>query len=129
MHELGIWVEVTTLIVPGENDSEKELRGIAGFLSGIDKDMPWHISKFHPDYKFTEYPDTSEETLKRAVGYGRDAGLSYVYAGNVCGWGNDTYCASCKRLVIKREGFGVTGYDIKNGLCSFCNARISGLFQ
>lgn len=129
MHDLGIWVEITTLIVPGENDSKEELRDIAGFIAGIDKNIPWHVSRFHPDYKLTEHQATPEDTLKRAFEIGQDAGLTYIYAGNVRGWGNDTYCHNCKKLIVKREGFTALEYKIKENKCAFCNAVIPGVFK
>jgi len=128
MKELGIWVEITTLVVPGENDSEDELRGIAEFIAGVDKHMPWHISRFHPDYKFTDHEATPLETLKKAGDLGRKAGLTYIYVGNASGFGNDTYCPSCKKLLISREIFSVLEYNIAQGKCAFCNAAIPGIF-
>lgn len=128
MRELGIWVEVTTLVVPGENDSEEELTGIAEFIAGVDRDMPWHVSRFHPDYKFTDRQATSEDALKKAEKIGKGAGLTYIYVGNIAGFGNDTFCPSCKKLLIKREVFSVSEYNIKQGRCVFCNAAIPGLF-
>jgi pyruvate formate lyase activating enzyme len=129
MHELGIWVEVTTLVVPGENDTEEELSGIAKFIAGVDKNIPWHVSRFHPDYKFRDRSATPETTLKKAQGLGSKAGLNYIYVGNVWGWGNDTYCHNCKKLLIKREGFAVLEYNIAQGKCSFCKAVIPGVFK
>jgi pyruvate formate lyase activating enzyme len=128
MREMGIWVEVTTLVVPAQNDSPDELKDIADFLANVDKDMPWHISRFHPDYKFTDYQPTPEATLRLAMDLGRQAGLTYIYAGNVWGWGNDTYCHQCKKLLIKREGFRVLAEHIKEGRCQYCQAFIPGLF-
>lgn len=128
MQSLGIWVEVTTLIVPGENDFEEELKGIAEFIAGVDKNIPWHVSRFHPDYKFLDHKPTPVETLKKAEEIGKSTGLKFVYAGNVYGWGNDTYCPSCRKLLIKREAFSVLENNIKEGKCSFCNAVIPGVF-
>lgn len=128
MHDLGIWVEVTTLVVPGENDSEEELGAIARFIAGIDKNMPWHISRFHPDYKFNKHALTPEPALKKAQELGFNAGLNYIYAGNVAGWGNDTYCHSCKELLIKREGFNIFKYNIKELKCINCDSRVPGRF-
>jgi pyruvate formate lyase activating enzyme len=128
MHELGIWVEVTTLVVPGENDSEEELKDIVKFIYSVDKNIPWHVSRFHPDYKFTEQDSTPETTLKKASRIGEVCGLTYIYAGNVYGYGNDTFCPVCKKLLIKREVFNVLEYNIKQGKCSFCHASISGIF-
>ena len=128
MHEMKIWVEVTTLIIPKENDSEDELTGIANFIASLDKDMPWHISRFHPDYKFTDHGVTEENTLKKAQEIGHNAGLNYVYVGNVYGWGNDTYCHSCSKLLIKREAFSILENHIKHGRCAFCDSLIPGKF-
>ena len=129
MHELGIWVEVTTLIVPGENDSKEEIADICGFIAGVDKNTPWHISRFHPDYKFSEYQATPEETLRRAYDLGRKAGLNYIYIGNVYGFGNDTNCHSCKKLLVKREVFSVLEDNIKAGKCAFCKIPVPGVFS
>ena len=84
MYKLGIWVEVTTLVLPQENDAPEELRDIAEFVASVDKNIPWHVSRFHPDYKFTDCQPTPEAVLKRAQAIGEKAGLNYVYAGNVC---------------------------------------------
>ena len=100
MRELGIWVEITTLVVPGENDSEEELKAIAQFIASVDKNIPWHVSRFHPDYQFTDHKATPQETLKKAQELGFEAGLTYIYVGNVSGWGNDTHCPNCKKLLI-----------------------------
>ena len=83
MHELNIWVEITTLIIPGENDSQEELAEIANFIASVSKDIPWHISRFHPDYKFLDHDYTAIETLKLAEDLGKQAGLKYVHLGNV----------------------------------------------
>lgn len=128
MHKLGIWVEITTLVVPGENDSEEELSDIARFIASIDKHIPWHISRFHPDYKFNKHAITPDETLKKAQELGVEAGLNYIYVGNVYGWGNDTYCHKCKTLLIKREGFGILRYNIKEQRCIHCGEIIPGKF-
>ncbi len=129
MRELDIWVEVTTLIVPGQNDSDEELKGIADFISGVDKNIPWHISRFFPNYKFTDYQVTPEKSLKKAYSIGEKSGLKYIYAGNVSGWGEATLCHSCKKLLIKREGFSVLEYNIKKGKCGYCATLIPGLFS
>lgn len=129
MKELGIWVEITTLIIPGENDSREELSGIARFIASIDKGLPWHISRFHPDYKFKKYAITPEVTLKEAHSIGLEAGLDFIYIGNVSGWGNNTFCPTCKRLLIKREVFNIMEYNIKESKCIYCQARIAGEFR
>jgi len=128
MHDSGIWVEVTTLVVPGLNDSAQELKAIAGFLADVDKTIPWHISRFYPHHQMTDQEPTPEATLRQAEEIGRKAGLQYVYAGNVWGWGQDTVCHSCNKVLIKREGFGVLEYNIDGGICVYCRAKIPGVF-
>jgi pyruvate formate lyase activating enzyme len=129
MKELGIWVEVTTLIVPGSNDSPEELKAIAGFLAGVDQYMPWHISRFFPNYKMTDLDATPEDVLKMAEEIGYKAGLKYVYVGNVYGKGNDTHCHNCQKLLVKRQGFDILENNIKGDKCSFCAAEIPGRFS
>jgi pyruvate formate lyase activating enzyme len=128
MKEKGVWVEVTTLIIPEENDSEEELSGIARFLASVDKAIPWHISRFHPDYKFTGHKPTSLETLKKAQQIGAQAGLTYIYVGNAPGSGNDTICSSCKKTLITRELFSVLENHAAHGKCEFCGAKVAGVF-
>lgn len=129
MHELGIWVEVTTLVVPGSNDSPEELGGIARFIAGVDQDIPWHLSRFYPNYKFNDTEPTEEKVLKDARQAGFDAGLRYVYVGNVFGWGNDTVCFFCKKTLIQRRGFTLDGFHCPGGICEFCRKRIAGVFS
>jgi len=129
MKEMGIWVEVTTLIIPGENDSEEELAGIANFISEVDKAMPWHISRFHPDYKFRKHSLTPEETLNKAYHIGLKAGLEFIYIGNVSGWGNDTLCPACQKTLIKREYFQILEYNLKADRCIYCQERVPGVFR
>lgn len=124
----GIWVEVTTLVIPGENDSCAELSAIAKFIAGVDKDIPWHVSCFHADYKFSSYPGTPEHTLKLAYELGRNSGLRYVYAGNIHGWGQDTFCGGCKKVVVRREGFNVTESHLSGNRCVFCRTVLPGVF-
>ncbi len=128
MHEFGVWVEVTTLIIPGENDSDQELADIAGFIAGVNVNIPWHISRFHPDYRFTEQSATPVETIKKAQQIGAAAGLKFVYAGNVSGFGSDTLCPSCGKLLIKREGFSILENKLKDGACGYCSKRLAGIF-
>lgn len=129
MKKLGIWLEITTLVVPRQNDSSEELTDIAQFIAGVDNNIPWHISRFHPDYKFSGYPATPLKTLKQAEEIAKSSGLNYVYVGNVSEWGNDTFCHSCKKMIIKREGFAVLEYNIKESKCAYCSAVIPGRFQ
>lgn len=127
-HELGVWVEVTTLVIPGLNDSEQELRGIAQFVRSVGAEVPWHISQFYPAYKMTNYPVTPLETLHRAAQIGRECGLRYVYEGNVPGEaGENTYCYNCQSLLIQRYGFRVLANRIREGCCPDCATRIDGV--
>jgi pyruvate formate lyase activating enzyme len=128
MRELGIWVEVTTLVIPGLNDSEEELRDIARFLASVDRDIPWHLSRFHPDYEYTQAPPTPVATLRKAREIGKAEGLNYVYLGNVWGEGEDTHCPNCGQLLISREGFWVKSNLIKDGHCPKCGYKIAGVF-
>jgi len=128
MKELGIWVEITTLVVPGKNDSDGELRDIARFIAGVDIDIPWHISRFHPDYKYTHCEPTPIKTLKKAEAIGKEAGLHYIYIGNVLGESEDTMCYNCNAILIKRLGFSAENAGLKNSRCSKCGAEIKGVF-
>jgi pyruvate formate lyase activating enzyme len=129
MKELGIWVEATTLIIPGLNDSAEELRDIARFLAGIDRNLPWHISRFHPDYNYLEAPATPLSALEKARDIGQDEGLRYIYMGNVWGEGEDTFCPNCRQLLIKREGFAVRSTWLTDGECPNCHYQIAGIFS
>src|SRR3989339_538374 len=106
MKEIGVWLEVTTLVVPGENDSEQELRQLTEYLARIDTRIPWHISRFHPDYEFQNRAATPVETLLKAREIGREAGLHYIYLGNVVE-GTDTNCKRCRERVIERRYMGL----------------------
>ena len=102
-----IWLEVVTLVIPGFNDSEEELRGIARFLASVDPDIPWHVTAYHQDYKMTDNPNTSARTLLRAYEIGKGEGLRYIYPGNIPGGFGDkegTHCPTCNALVIGRIG-------------------------
>jgi pyruvate formate lyase activating enzyme len=129
MRKLGVWVEVTTLVVPGMNDGEDELRDIARFLAGIDPDIPWHLSRFHPDYEFTDRRATSVSVLQRAAAIGREAGLKFVYIGNVAGEGEATLCPRCGAELIRRRGFSVESNRISGGRCPQCGTGIAGVFS
>ena len=130
MKKLGIWVEVTTLLIPGENDSIDELTNIAQFIAQVDSHMPWHVSAFHPEYKLTGKAATSLASLEQAYRIGKKNGLKFIYLGNVQSEeGSTTFCPSCTKPLIKRMGFLVTGNHVKAGKCSFCNAGIKGIWQ
>jgi len=128
MRSLGIWVEVTTLIIPTMNDSDAELREIARWMYRTDKTMPWHLSAFHPTYRLTNIERTPAATLKRAREIGLEEGLRYVYTGNVPGLsGESTYCYNCKALLIDRLGFGIRKNLIADGKCPGCDTAIDGV--
>jgi len=125
MHQAGIHVEVTTLVVPGQNDSEPELRRTASFLAGISRDLPWHVTRFHPDYQVTWIEPTPVETIRRAVQIGREAGLRFVYAGNLrLPEAKDTLCPACRHVVVRREGLGRTEVDLEGTRCPQCGAEM-----
>jgi pyruvate formate lyase activating enzyme len=125
---LGIWVEVTTLVIPTLNDSEDELRQIAEFLRDVDVSIPWHISQFYPTYQLTNLPRTPVETLHRAREIGLESGLRYVYEGNVPGRGNEnTYCHGCGELLIERWGYSIQKNTIIKGQCPSCGIPVAGV--
>jgi len=126
----GIWVEVTTLVVPGMNDSPAELRDIAGFIAGeLGAGVPWHVSRFHGDYKMTSAPSTPIETLRKACEIGAEAGLKYVYCGNATGSSDErTYCPACRAVLIDRFGFTVRSIALRDGKCGSCAEPIEGVW-
>ncbi len=130
MRRLGIWVEVTTLVVPGVNDDPAELRDIATFIAEeLSVDVPWHVSRFHPTYRLIDRPPTPVETLRRAREIGAEAGLHYVYVGNVWEEGSeDTVCPACGARLIRRHGFSVRLNRVRDGRCPDCEATIAGLW-
>ena len=128
--KMGIWEEVTTLIIPGVNDSEKELKQIAKFLVKISKDIPWHISAFYPCYKMLDIIPTPEETLISAYEIGKKAGLKYVYTGNIPNSNYEsTFCPKCSTLVVERWGMEVLENNLKNGKCPKCKTKIQGKWK
>lgn len=128
MKKLGIWVEVTTLVVPDMNDSIEELNQIADFISKIGTEIPWHISRFHPDYNFNNSTATPIQTLKNAYNIGKKHGLKYVYLGNISE-DSDTYCFNCNNLVIKRSPFHLKQNNLKDGKCPICKKEINGIWK
>ncbi len=128
MRKLGIWVEVTTLIVPGLNDDDAEIGEIARFLAGVDRDIPWHISRFHPDYEYTSVSATPLDTLSRAAEIGRRKGLRFIYTGNVTGESEPTVCPACRTKLIRRCGFEVVENRLINGRCPRCGDALPGVF-
>ncbi len=129
----GVWVEVVTLVVPGFNDSEEELRGIAGFLAGLSRDIPWHVTAFHPDYRMTDRGPTPPATLARAMEIGGEAGLRFVYPGNVAGALGEresTCCPACGGLLVRRTGYRVGPVRVgPDGRCPDCGAAVPGVWR
>ena len=133
LKDMGFWVEIVTLIVPGFNDSNEELKEAANFLFSVSPDIPWHVTAFHKDYKMTDPDDTSAETLIRATEIGYEAGLKFVYAGNLPGSVKDyenTYCPNCHKLLIERYGYKILDYSIASeGKCPSCSSVIPGIWS
>jgi len=130
--EMGFWLEIVTLVVPGFNDSDEELKQIAEFVASVSCDIPWHVTAFRPDYKMTEPSRTPTETLLRAYEIGKAAGLKFVYPGNVhggVGARESTHCPSCERILIRRRGFVVEENRMKHGACSFCDTKLPGVWE
>jgi pyruvate formate lyase activating enzyme len=129
-HELGVLVEVTTLVIPGLNDSDEELRAIARFLRSVSPQIPWHVSGFYPTYKMLDRPATSLATLKKAREIGLAEGLRFVYEGNVPGsGGEDTFCPGCSTRLIQRSGFSSQTIAMIDGRCEKCGITIAGVWQ
>jgi len=129
MHELGVWVEVTTLVIPGWNDSSEELRDIAKFIKEVDPAIPWHVSAFFPTFKMLDRPPTPASSIRQARDIGLQEGLRFVYVGNVSGQGGEsTYCPSCGEEIINRRGYLVGEMNLANGRCKTCNERIEGVW-
>ena len=130
-HDAGKWVELTTLVVPNFNDSDDELRHIAEFIAALDPSIPWHVSAYHADYKMIDGPQrTPPERLMRAVELAQEAGLQFVYTGNIGGAAayEDTICPKCGCKLIERKGFKIISNRLQKGRCPNCNALIPGRF-
>jgi pyruvate formate lyase activating enzyme len=129
MRQLGIWVEITTLVIPTLNDSDKEFEEIAQFIITLGTEVPWHISAFYPTYKMLRLPRTHASLLHHAREIGIRAGLQYVYCGNIPGEeGEDTFCPHCGRRLIERIGFRVVKNDVIMGECRHCRTKIDGVW-
>ncbi|HEY1271870.1 MAG TPA: hypothetical protein VGF08_07790, partial [Terriglobales bacterium] len=130
IHERGIWLEVVTLVIPGFNDREAELRDMARFLASVDRNIPWHVTAFHKDYKMDGPRNTTAADLLRAAGIGKRSGLRYIYAGNLPGRVGDledTHCFNCGELLIKRYGYFIEDYRLTpEGNCPSCQSHLPG---
>jgi pyruvate formate lyase activating enzyme len=133
VNAMGFWNEVVTLVVPGFNDSTEELMEAAQFLRSISPDIPWHVTAYHQDYRMTDHHNTTIDTLIRAVEIGQEAGLHYVYAGNLPGHvGNyeNTYCPKCNTLLVERYGYRIIQDRLSGrGVCPKCGERIAGIWK
>lgn len=131
MKRLGIWLEVTTLVIPGLNDDPAELSDAARFVSQeLGPETPWHISRFFPDYKMTDRPPTTIESLQQAREIGLEEGLHYVYVGNISDdSGQNTYCPECGRLLVQRHGYRIAENIIREGCCPTCGTLIAGVWE
>ena len=132
LQSMDFWVEVVTLVVPDFNNTDRELKAIARFLAGISRDIPWHVTAFHPDYKMTGSRRTGAADLERAYQAGKEAGLHYVYPGNLAGLVGErenTYCPQCAALLIERRGFSVLQNRMQGGVCPDCGVSIAGYWE
>jgi pyruvate formate lyase activating enzyme len=132
VYERGFWLEIVTLIVPGFNDSEDELKKAAEFIASVSPEIPWHVTAFHSDYKMSDTANTTVETLLRATEIGRNAGLKFVYAGNLPGRVGDaenTRCPNCRAALVERYGFRVLKNRVRNGACPGCGTKIPGRWE
>lgn len=128
-HKRGIWIEITSLIIPGENDSPEQLKGIAAFIaSELGSDVPWHISRFFPQYQMVDKTATPPDTLLLAVDAGRRAGLNFLYVGNFSGGSEDTDCPGCGTALIRRRGYQVVANELDKSDCRQCGVTIAGLW-
>lgn len=127
--DAGVWVEVTTLIIPGYNDSDEQLLGLAKFLASVSTDMPWHVSAFYPMYKMKDVPPAGAELLRKGVKIGLEAGLKFIYAGNISGQDENTACPVCKEMLIERVGYRIMRNSIVEGRCPKCSTALAGVWS
>ena len=130
LHNMGFWLEIVTLLIPGFNDTEEELHRLTSFIASLSPNIPWHVTAFHKDYKMTDPPNTSPKMLMKAAEVGKQEGLRFVYAGNLPGLVGDlenTRCPACQSLLIERLGYSILNYYInEKGCCPSCNLQIPG---
>ncbi len=127
--QTNIWIEVTTLVIPGLNDSNEELQAAATWLASVNPAIPWHLSAFHPDYQMLDRPRTGPAILERAYAIGKSAGLKFIYLGNVLDPEREsTFCPTCGELLIQRYGYNVRSHWTKPGLCPKCGTQIPGVW-
>jgi len=130
IYEMGKWLEITTLIINKENDTDKELADIAQFIARLSPDIPWHLSRCHPEYKMTDIRITPKSTLERAVEIGKNAGLHYIYVGNIYNSKyENTLCPTCDTTLIVRNNYDIGKNNMKRGICPSCHAQIPGIWH
>jgi len=129
LRDMGVWVEVTTLVIPGINDADEELRWVADFIANeLDSGVPWHVSRFHPQYKMEDTRPTPAATLERAREIGIQAGLHHVYVGNLPGHGwENTNCSHCGETIIQRTGYRILQFRLSEGRCKHCGSPVQGV--
>jgi pyruvate formate lyase activating enzyme len=126
----GIWLEVTTLIIPGYNDDPVQLHELTEFIANeLGPEVPWHVSAFYPTYRLLDAPPTPVETIRRACDIGAEAGLHYVYGGNVAGVYENTLCPNCHNLLVERRGYRIVQMQIDAGVCQACGAKVAGIWE
>ena len=128
LYESHIWLEITTLLITDENDSDQEINDIAEFISGISNVIPWHVSRFFPQYEFSDHKPTPVATILKAIDAGNRAGLRYVYPGNIskcC----DTICSNCKNILVSRTNFIVNKNLISDSRCPKCSQKVEGIWR
>lgn len=127
---MGIWVEVTTLLIPGLNDDHKEIWRLVSFLHELDANIPWHVSRFFPQYKLLDIPPTGAGSIYEILQMGADKGLKFLYGGNIMDskW-NDTHCPQCHKILIKRSGYLSENFGLQGGHCRFCKTKIPGIWE
>lgn len=130
MNEAGIWVELTTLLIPGLNDEDGEIDRMTDFIAGVDPGIPWHVSRFFPQHQLTDAPITPEDSIYKCLETGKAKGIQYLYAGNIPGdkWAH-THCHNCGALLIKRSGYSARVIDINGGKCGNCDTAIPGIWK
>lgn len=130
MRARGIWLEITTLLIPGVNDDGEEIKRLISFLLGLDADMPWHVSRFYPQYRLQHLPPTAADSIDRILQLGAGMGLKYLYSGNVATdrW-NDTRCPRCGEALIQRQGYQAKIVALQSGKCQFCGQAIPGIWE
>jgi pyruvate formate lyase activating enzyme len=130
LHEAGVWIEVTTLVIPGHNDDDASLQFMASFIASVDRAIPWHLSRFFPTYRLQDAPPTPVETLERAHRIGGEAGLKHVYLGNVPGMSDETKCSGCRTVLIDRSGYKVNSINVTDeGNCESCGEPFEGVLR